>query len=85
MERMFFVSEDFSQKVLAMRKWLRPEMHEEWRKGNIAFLRYEKLELRQIWAWKSSKISAILPFTVLLLAEAADHPSFIFSTFCLYT
>ena len=38
-----FVREDFSQRVLARRKELLPQMHEERRKGNIAFLRYDKL------------------------------------------
>ena len=38
-----FVREDFSQKVLAKRKELLPAMHEERRKGNIAFLRYDRL------------------------------------------
>ena len=38
-----FVREDFSQKVLARRRDLLPKMHEERRKGNIAFLRYDKL------------------------------------------
>ena len=38
-----FVREDFSEKILAKRKELLPKMHEERRKGNIAFLRYDKL------------------------------------------
>ena len=38
-----FVREDFSQKTLAKRRELLPAMHEERRKGNIAFLRYDKL------------------------------------------
>ena len=38
-----YVREDFSQKILAKRKELLPKMHEERRKGNIAFLRYDKL------------------------------------------
>ena len=38
-----FVREDFSEKILAKRKELLPKMHEERRKGNFAFLRYDKL------------------------------------------
>ena len=38
-----FVREDFSQKVLAKRKELLPKMHEERKKGNIAFLSFDKL------------------------------------------
>ena len=38
-----FVRENFSQKVFAKRKELLPKIHEEWKKGNIAFLRFDKL------------------------------------------
>ena len=38
-----FIREDFSDKTLAKRKELLPKMHEERKKGNIAFLRFDKL------------------------------------------
>ena len=38
-----YVREDFSEKVLAKRKDLLPKMYEERKKGNVAYLRYDKL------------------------------------------
>lgn len=38
-----FVREDYSDKVLAKRRELLPQMHEARRNGMIAFLRYDKL------------------------------------------
>ena len=38
-----YVREDFSQKIPAKRKELLPKMHEERRKSNVAFFRYDQL------------------------------------------
>ena len=64
-----YVREDFSQKVMAKRKELLPQMYEERRKGNIAFLRFDKLVVypgRRVTEYEShirSSLSSPLPPT----------------------
>ncbi|XP_041972906.1 uncharacterized protein LOC121728732 [Aricia agestis] len=42
-----YVTEDFSKEVLAKRKELQPRLTEERQKGNIAYLKYDKLIVKE--------------------------------------